>query len=105
MSLLKRILSPSFLFPVLIFALLAGALSYAVTSSAKGYEKERLAVAERALHKAVVACYAIEGMYPPSIEYMREHYGLAIDDELYFVHYEYAGGNMMPDARVFAKLR
>ena len=30
---------------------------------------------KKAIARASVQCYAIEGRYPPSIEYLEEHYG------------------------------
>ena len=55
---------------------------------------------ETALRRSAVACYAAEGIYPPSIEYLQEHYGIQIDEERYTVIYEIFASNLMPDITV-----
>ena len=55
---------------------------------------------ERALRQTAVSCYAAEGIYPPSLEYMREHYGIRIDEERYLVDYQVIASNLMPDITV-----
>ena len=59
--------------------------------------KEQL---ERALRQTAVSCYAAEGIYPPSLEYMREHYGIRFDEERYVVDYQVIASNLMPDITV-----
>lgn len=50
--------------------------------------------------RACVQCYAIEGRYPPSIDYLREQYGVQIDEERYYVFYDGFASNLMPDITV-----
>ena len=40
-----------------------------------------------AIRRASVQCYAIEGRYPPSVEYLEENYGIQIDRDRYNVFY------------------
>ena len=56
---------------------------------------------KKAIARASVQCYAIEGRYPPSVEYLEENYGIAIDRERYHVFYEGFASNIMPDITVF----
>ena len=58
---------------------------------------------EESLRRAAVACYAAEGIYPPDLDYLREHYGLQIDEDRYTVFYEIFGSNLMPDITVLEK--
>ena len=60
-------------------------------------------VLEEALRRAAVACYAAEGIYPPNVEYMVEHYGLQIDSRRYVVSYTSFAENLMPDITVLEK--
>ena len=60
-------------------------------------EKERL---EEALSRAAVACYAIEGAYPPDLEYLIENYDVQINTERFTVKYELYASNLMPDITV-----
>lgn len=59
--------------------------------------KEQL---ETALRRSVMACYAAEGVYPPGVDYLKEHYGLIINDDKYSVHYDAFAENLMPEITV-----
>lgn len=58
---------------------------------------------ETALRRAAVACYAAEGIYPPTVEYLAQHYGIQIDKTRYSVFYEVFAENLMPDITVLVK--
>lgn len=45
----------------------------------------------------------MEGSYPESLDYLKEHYGITYDPEKYIVDYEIIGSNLMPDVKVFAR--
>lgn len=79
----------------LLLFLYFGIEDVASTSSDKGLE-----ILEQAVNRAVVQCYAIEGMYPPDIHYLEEHYGLVYDHERYIIHYEVFASNILPDFTV-----
>ena len=55
---------------------------------------------EETLRRTAVACYAAEGFYPPSVDYMVQHYGLQYDEDTYRVHYEIFASNLMPEITV-----
>ena len=55
---------------------------------------------EEAVRHAAVACYSTEGVFPDSVEYLEEHYGLQIDRDLYIVHYTVFAKNIMPIIKV-----
>ena len=48
-------------------------------------------------------CYALEGFYPPSLEYMEEHYGLTYDKSAYIVDYQPVGNNIYPNYTIIKK--
>lgn len=60
---------------------------------------------ETALRRAAVACYAAEGVYPPTVEYLQQHYGVQIEEDRYIVFYEIFANNLMPDITVLEKER
>ncbi|MDD7643222.1 MAG: hypothetical protein PUK75_12265 [bacterium] len=66
-------------------------------------QAESLKQMEDTIHKAVLNCYAIEGCYPATIEYVEEYYGLQIDHEKYDVFYEVFAQNLMPEVTVLEK--
>ena len=53
-----------------------------------------------AIRRASVQCYAIEGRYPPSVDYLEENYGILIDRDKYDVFYSGFASNFMPDITV-----
>ena len=71
-----------------------------------GHRMEETAVQEqeellrRAVNQAVVSCYAVEGRYPESLEYLEENYGIRVDREEYLVLYEVFADNVKPRFRV-----
>ena len=68
-----------------------------------GQAREGLQQLEDALRRSCVACYAAEGIYPPSLSYLEEHYGVQIDENRYTVFYEVFADNLMPEITVLEK--
>ena len=58
---------------------------------------------EEALHRAAAACYAAEGAYPPSLDYLRQHYGIRYDEGRFAVIYQPVASNLMPDMTVLER--
>ena len=83
-------------FLLAITAIIA-ALLLAVNRLEGGEREEGRKRLDTAVRRAAASCYAIEGMYPPSLEYLETHYGLQVDRERYTVHYEIFAENIMPD--------
>ncbi len=65
-----------------------------------GQEARGLQQLETGLRRTAVTCYAAEGRYPPSVDYMEQHYGLQYDRSRYVVQYEIFADNIMPDITV-----
>lgn len=72
----------------------------AVDSLESGRSEEDLRRLEETLRRSCVACYAAEGVYPPDLDYLKEHYGLQIDERRYTVKYSAFAENLMPDITV-----
>ncbi len=83
---------------VAVAALLCFAM--ALESLNSGRAEEDLRQLEETLRRGCVACYAAEGVYPPSIDYLKEHYGLQVDEARYTVRYSAFAENLMPDITV-----
>lgn len=58
---------------------------------------------ETAVRRSVAQCYAVEGTYPPSLEYLEEHYGLLYDTDSFYIDYTAIGSNIMPDITILPK--
>ena len=60
-------------------------------------ETEIVRDAIKAVKNAALTCYAVEGAYPDDIDYLRENYQLAYNEDQYFVTYEAFASNRIPD--------
>ena len=68
-----------------------------LSSTAESKEKASL---ENAVSRGITYCYATEGSYPDSLEYIKENYGLVYDESKYFVDYRPRGENILPDVTI-----
>lgn len=91
----RRILLPTAMFAVVLALFLygAGQLNAAV-------QREQLSSAQRAVTRAAVQCYAAEGFYPATTDYLVERYGLCVDESKYRIDYQCFASNLMPDITV-----
>ena len=63
-------------------------------------DREETEIVRDAVREAALTCYAVEGAYPDSVDYLRENYRLAYDEERYFITYEMFASNRIPDIYV-----
>ena len=71
-----------------------------LSGASRAEEKQQL---EQALRRAAVSCYASEGVYPPSVDYLISHYGIQIDETHFKVFYEVFAENRMPQIDVVVR--
>ena len=76
----------------------------ALDSLSDGRDAEDLRQLEEALRRSCAACYAAEGVYPPNLEYLEDHYGIRVDEERYAVFYSAFAENLMPDITVVVRV-
>ena len=93
---------PMVLMPVVVIALVLCFLS-GISNVTRGQSKEDKRRLEDVLRESAVACYAVEGFYPPDLAYLEEHYGVQIDKRNFVVHYTAIAENLMPDITVLEK--
>jgi len=75
----------------------------AVSNVSRSQEDEEMRRLEDAIRRNTVACYAAEGIYPPDLAYLEEHYGIQINRNRYEVIYQPIAQNLMPDITVIEK--
>ena len=92
------------LLPCVAAVVLLGFVS-AVNDLDNGREQEDLQRLEGALRRGCVACYAAEGVYPPDLDYIKEHYGVQVDESKYIVYYDIFAENLMPDITVLENIQ
>ena len=91
------------LIPVLFFTLITISVVVGLKDVSASSGSESIRLMEQNLRRATVQCYAIEGRYPPSLEYLAENYGVILNAEKYIYHYRVMGMNLMPDIAVFSQ--
>lgn len=83
-----------------VFGVIIGLFLTGVTNMLDRAEAEGADTLRKGIARASVQCYAIEGRYPPSLEYLTEKYGVQIDKDRYNVFYSGFASNLMPDITV-----
>ena len=66
-------------------------------------EDAQIGMVRNAVRNAVLTCYAVEGAYPQDVEYLIDNYGLAYDQNRFFISYDAFASNVFPDIRVNLK--
>jgi hypothetical protein len=97
LSKIWQILSLIFLIGFVIF-FISGVTSVDDTTT-----EEQAKSLETAVRRSIAQCYAVEGTYPPSLDYLKEHYGLIYDADSYYIDYTSIGSNIMPDVTILPK--
>ncbi len=85
---------------MIIFTVIAVLFFLAVDATGRSSIAREQESLENALARDIIQCYAIEGRYPPSLEYLEQHYGLTYDKTTFFVDYLPIAGNLYPDVTV-----
>ena len=83
------------LFAVTLALVLTGLVRTGSTVRSEGTRS-----AEEAIRRAALCCYALEGAYPESYDYLKEHYPPGINEALYAVHYIAVAPSLMPEITV-----
>ena len=85
---------------ILIFVALIIAFVFLVNNiTGKGNGRE-LEIVRDAVKNSALTCYAVEGMYPDDLSYLRDHYNLSYNEERYIVYYHPLASNLMPTLKV-----
>lgn len=89
-----------YLLSAVSFAIVVGLFVSSVMFFSDKANREGTETLRKAITRASVECYAIEGRYPPSVDYLVENYGIQIDESRYFVFYSGFASNIMPEITV-----
>ena len=95
MSINKKDVAAILIFVALILAFVL--LVNNITGKGSGRELE---IVRDAVKNAALTCYAVEGMYPEDLTYLREHYNLSYNEDRYIVFYKPFASNLMPSIKV-----
>ena len=86
-----------------LFGVIAALCIGGMQSAEQKQKEEALRIAEESIMRGAVSCYTLEGFYPPDYEYLKENYGIRVNEEKYTVFYSVFASNMMPDVTVVEK--
>lgn len=63
-------------------------------------ENTQAELVRRSVRRALATCYATEGAYPMSLDYLKQNYDLTYNEERFYVFYDAFASNVMPEIRV-----
>jgi len=92
--------SKGILFTLVILAVVVLFFFNALNGAAGKADSSSAGALETAIKRAAVQCYAIEGFYPPGVNYLEEHYGVIIDKSKFIVEYNCSIPNNLPIIKV-----
>jgi len=90
----KKLLPIVFFVAILIFVL------YGVQDATDNSGRLQYDLTVRAIQRAITDCYAIEGYYPPNMQYLYDNYPVRVDTERYFVLYNVFAPNIRPTVQL-----
>lgn len=95
--------APKALLSVLAFLLILLFFVREISSLSDSTQRRQKESLEHAMMRSITYCYTIEGAYPQSLDYLKEHYGLTYDEDLFFVDYRISGSNILPDVTIIER--
>lgn len=66
-------------------------------------DREQLVLLENAIRNAAVTNYAVDGVYPATLEQIQKDYGVIVDESRFIVRYDIFAPNIMPNISVVFK--
>ena len=79
-----------------VILLLAVIAFLGVSGRRRDVVDEGAAAIKAAVQREALQCYIVEGVYPPSLEYLEDNYGLKINHGSYYVTYNAFASNIPP---------
>ncbi len=86
----------SLVLPLSLFILMVTLFTVGIAAIGTTTDQEEMKGLDRAVHHAVIHCYAAEGHYPQSVADMESRYGITYDHAKYRINYSVFATNVMP---------
>ena len=96
----KPIRKKAWILWVLLLLAAAVILVWAAGNPGQNLSDNGAAAIREAVRRSALQCYAVEGVYPPDLQYLEENYGLQINHEDFYVAYDAFASNLPPTVRV-----
>ena len=82
---------------ILILLIIAAVAAWSLArGSSADLTEEGAAAIKDMVQKGALQCYVVEGVYPPDLQYLQDHYGLQINTDAYYVTYDVFASNQPP---------
>lgn len=101
LSLRARLITAAVLLAVLVLAALG--LMLGSRQVGRDLDTASAQALRQAVLQAAVQCYAVEGSYPASLDYLEQNYGLLVNHDRFIVTYEAFASNLMPQVNVLER--
>ena len=101
LSLRARLITAAVLLAVLVLAALG--LMLGSRQVGRDLDNASAQALRQAVLQAAVQCYAVEGSYPASLDYLEENYGLLVNHDRFIVTCEAFASNLMPQVNVLER--
>ena len=101
LSLRARLITAAVLLAVLVLAALG--LMLGSRQVGRDLDTASAQALRQAVLQAAVQCYAVEGSYPASLDYLEGNYGLLVNHDRFIVTYEAFDSNLMPQVNVLER--
>ncbi|WP_050635545.1 hypothetical protein [Candidatus Stoquefichus sp. SB1] len=90
----------------ILFLFIVVAMIWTGVQQAGSYsENEDLQRISDTIYQLSLKCYSIEGKYPQDIHYLKDYYGLLVNEDDYHILYHYEGDNIQPTIHVYKKVK
>lgn len=86
-----------------LFLFIGCAFYLSVSALGEDTDKKQKESLQTAIQQGIIHCYATEGHYPESLEYLMKSYGIRYNSKKYFIDYQILGANILPDVTIIDK--
>lgn len=98
---IRRFAGKAVLF-VLLVALFLAIVLFGVLARGSMQEQAAASIRSSVLQSAMQCC-AVEGSYPMTLSYLKDNYGLRVNEADFYINYEAFAGNVLPSVTVTPK--
>lgn len=90
-------------FAILSFCVIFIFIYFSFQSIQKSTEDNRQDSLDKALKRGILECYALEGQYPKSLDYLVKNYHIIYNKDEFDIKYEIFASNIMPNITIIKK--
>lgn len=90
-------------FAILSFCVIFIFIYFSFQSIQKSTENNRQDSLDKALKRGILECYALEGQYPKSLDYLVKNYHIIYNEDEFDIKYEIFASNIMPNVTIIKK--